>query len=784
MSTDIDSETIDANHASGLTEISDEDLVRAVFPASPLWPQLAAGVVAAVVAAVAAVLAFRGGVVFGPWQGAYLDLSFPYRAPLLSLWYTRAFVAIPVFDRATCTVLASMVAGVASCGALAAIAAQVLCGKVPETVAALCGAAAGSFLALTPMWLRLTTSASPAALTVLLALIGIGFLQHAIHVTGARWLFYTGAFLGLASANDPSFAIVYVIALLAALGELGENIRVTRIFLPMLSGFALTACIPLVHSFLSGESLSEFAAHAMHTTFPTIGDGAPQFGFGLELQPQFSWGILGATIVGLTALFIRGMRGAAVTWAMIFLAMGPFWPSLTNQHISPYVLRDPEAASAIAYAGVCIAAAWGIAWIARVMANMPRRSVLGPAAIFAVSVTLLALQYRSLPASDAVSADKLGRAMFGNCAPDAALVVGDSRTASLLRTLQISSDHRRDVAVISVHAFEQPKLREQMHRRYAGKIDIPGDFPPVEAWKRWPLERPNEFAMLNLRLKVGSVRDSDFLDLMLWEFMRDNFNERPICFAGVSAPWLTARGKHDGVLLRYPRDGVEDPRPIDSIIPANARQQHSDPEFDKTVVGLLLPLAEAFRRQDNTLESQNVAELARSYGANDAGAWLLSARAAARAGQREAAEEFAASFIRLAKSEADMQSFIDLIAEDLRRNTLAHEFKMGYVADGASVEARQRRDALASQLWGLDELTVLSSAYAAALQDGPRNFELLYESAAVNAQLGEFRHARERLISAADIDAFRIWRQLQSDGRFTLLEVDNPELHRAPRMQG
>ncbi|NUM52578.1 MAG: hypothetical protein HUU46_02935 [Candidatus Hydrogenedentes bacterium] len=781
MSTDNNLESLDAEPSAGRSEISGDDLVRAVFPEHPRWPLVTASIVATVVAVVASVLAVKGGVVFGPWQGAYLDLSFPYRAPLLSLWYTRAFVAIPFLDRASCTVAASVVAGALSCGALATVTAQALRGKVPDAAIALCGAAAGSFLAFTPAWMRLSTSASPAVLTVLLALIGIGFLQHAIHVTGARWLFYSGALLGLASSNDPSFAIVYLVALLAALGELGEHVRVTRIFSPMLGGFALTACIPLVHSFISGESLSEFAAHAMHTAFPAIGDGMPQFGFGLELQPQFSWGILGATIAGLTALFIRGMRGAAVSWAMIFLAMGPFWPALTNQHVSPYVLRDTQAAAGIAYAGVCVAAGWGIAWIARMMIRVPGRTISIAIAILAASIVLLVFQYRSLPATNGVTADAVGMDILDSCAADAALVVGDSRTASLLRTLQISGGVRQDVIVIPVHAFEQSKWREHLHRKYAGRLDVPGEFPPVEAWKRWPLERPNEFAELNIRLKLGSVRDSDFLDLMLWEFMRDNFTRSPVCFAGVSTAWLTARGKRDGVVLHYPRDGVNESRPVDAVVPAKSGSRYFDPEFDKTVVGLLLPLAEAYRRQDNAAESASIAELARAYGANDAGAWLTSARAAARAGQREKAQEYVANFISLAESDGDMQVSIDLIAEDLHRNSIAVEFKSGSLAAHDSFDTRQRRDALAAQLWNLDELSVLSDTYTKALLDGQGGFDLLYEGAAADAQLGRLTAARTLLNQAAEIDPLAIWRQLQVDGRFKLLEVDDPTLHDLPR---
>ncbi|MBM3288793.1 MAG: hypothetical protein FJY92_01445 [Candidatus Hydrogenedentes bacterium] len=328
------------------------------------------------------------------------------------------------------------------------------------------------------------------------------------------------------------------------------------------------------------------------------------------------------------------------------------------------------------------------------------------------------------------------------------------------------------MAIVPVHAFEQPAWRERYRAKFKGALDIPGDFPPDEAWKRWPLERPNEFAMLNLQMRLGAVRDTDFIDLMLWEFMRGNFAKRPVCFAGVSPAWLTARGQRSGVVLHYPRTANREPRPIDSAVPTGTAAAWVDPELAKTAVALLLPLAEAGRRQDDPAGSARIAQLARSYGANDAGAWLASARAAAREGKREQAVEFSSNYIRLAPSERDTQVFLDLIEEDLRRNRLATEFHAAGLSQDPSTDARKQRMDLAKQLWGLDEVTVLSETYTKAIANGPEDIELLYEGAAAAAQLGDLNAARERLGRAVQIDSFAIWGRLQVDGRFFLLEAD------------
>ena len=296
MSTNFESESPVICEVEERSGSSDDDLLNAASPVYPRWPLVFAACVAVCVATGSFLHAFNGGIAFGPWQGVYLDLDSPYRAPLISIWIARAFVAIPFFDRATCTVLASMVAGALACGALAIAAAQGLRERLSPQAAALCGAMAGAVLALTPMWTRLCVSGAPAPVTLLVALAGMCALHHALHATAPRTLFYAGTLFGLSAENDPAFAIVFVVALLAALGDLGERVNVTRILSNMVAGFCIVVPVPLLHAFFAGESLAEFSAHAMHTSFPVIGDGVPQFGFGLELRPQFSWEVLGATL--------------------------------------------------------------------------------------------------------------------------------------------------------------------------------------------------------------------------------------------------------------------------------------------------------------------------------------------------------------------------------------------------------------------------------------------------------------------------------------------------------
>lgn len=769
MSTNIESESpgiCDVEEHSGS---SDDELLNAATPVYPRWPLVFAACVSILVALVSFLHTFNGGISFGPWQGVYLDLDSPYRAPLLSVWIARAFVSMPFFDRATCTVLASMVAGALACGALAIAAAQGLRERLSAPATALCGALAGAVLALTPMWTRLCVSGAPSPVTLLFALAGMCVLHHALSATVPRILVYAGILFGLATVNDPSFAIVFVVALLAALGDLGERVNVTRIISNMVVGFCVIVPIPLLHAFFAGESLAEFSAHAMHTSFPVIGDGVPQFGFGLELRPQFSWEILGATIIGMGSLFLRHMRSAAVTWGIVFLAMGPFLPALTNQHTSPYVLRDLDGAAAMAYAAVSISAAWGIAWIAQLMSRVTTRAVVATAVLLAVSATLVALQFRTGARRDVISGEAMARSLFADCTEGAALIVGDANTTSLLRTLQIAKDERRDVTIIPVHALEQPKLRERLYRKFAGRPLIPTDFPPIEAWKRWPLERPNEFGTLNIRLRMGGVQESDFVELMLWEIMRNNFKERPICFAGVSAPWLTARAERVGLLLQYP-PAVTKRGGDDVIVETHMPDDRVNPEYARTMLALMLPIAEASRRQNDVALSEHVANLARAYGANDANAWLVSARAAARAGKGKEAEQFAANYIPLAKTQQDRDLFLDLIKEDLQRNSIATEFASVSKSQELTPEERLRRAELATELWKLDEIAVLSDVYRMTTDD----FEALFEGAAAEAQLGQWATARDTLGRAADIDNVQTFARLQVDGRFVLLLEAGP----------
>ncbi|MDZ4859112.1 MAG: hypothetical protein SGI88_09005 [Candidatus Hydrogenedentes bacterium] len=741
-------------------------------PPTNVSPAMLAALAAFVGVLVYLLFHLGNGLAFGPWQGAYLDAAFPYRAPLISLWTGRAVAAIPFGDAARRLSFASVMLGALACAMLALMAARAL-GARPGGITAACGGVgAGLLFALTPAWSNAVASNSPAMVTVLLSLIGLAFVQHAIETRTAGWLAYGGLAIGFATANDPSFAILFVIALLAALGTLGERISVARVFAPLLCGFAAPVLVPFARSLVLGEGLDGFLAHAMATAYPTIGDGVPRLGFGLELRPQFSWVMLGATLAGMTALFTPGMRGAATTWALLFLAMGPFWPMLTNQRSSAYVLRDTDAATSIASAAVCIGAVWGLAWLARVLARRDRGATI--TALMACGVAIMVgVQYAALPKRDAARADALARSIFADSGTNAVIVTGDARTTSLLRTIQLARGVRRDLAVVSVHALEQPEWRARLAATYRDELRVVTDFPPDNAWTRWPVERPNEFGLLNATLRDGGLQEGDFRDLLLWEFMRDNFSARPILFAGVTSAWLTARGKPVGMLLAYPREGAGEGNALALVTAAGAFD--TDQEMAATNLSLLLPLAEASRRQNDVPQAEKLAALARENGPNNAGAWLSSARAAARGGRREQAVAFSARYLRMANNPREMKDFLGLIEEDLQRNALAVEFSTAAIQTEVNDATRMRRDQLAEMLWGLDELSVLATGYDVAMQIGPGDFELLYERAAVNAQLGELDIARALVGEAVKVDFQKVWSRMQWDGRFYLLEVKRPE---------
>jgi len=122
-----------------------------------------------------------------------------------------------------------------------------------------------------------------------------------------------------------------------------------------------------------------------------------------------------------------------------------------------------------------------------------------------------------------------------------------------------------------------------------------------------------------------------------------------------------------------------------------------------------------------------------------------------------------------------MKDFLGLIEEDLQRNALAVEFSTAAIQTEVNDATRMRRDQLAEMLWGLDELSVLATGYDVAMQIGPGDFELLYERAAVNAQLGELDIARALVGEAVKVDFQKVWSRMQWDGRFYLLEVKRPE---------
>lgn len=748
-----------------------------------LRPMIGAGLLGVFAGAAALAARVGEGIGLGPWQGAYLDPNFPYRIPLLSLWSNQLALAVSPADDAWTTTALALILCAASCGLLASLCALHLQGKVRPSAATLFGAMAGLLFACTPVVQFAVVDSSPAALSVLLMLGAALLLSISFRTGRLGWLFAGNLAAGLAAANEPSYAVLFVILVIASLGHARENSRATLILVTACAGFAVGASAPIFTAWRARESASTFLNHALATAYPTIGDAWPKFGFWWEIRGQFSWPVLAIACLSLVLFFAPRHRGPVVLWGLLFLAMGPFLPALTNQQTSAYVLRDASGPKAIAAAAICLVSTWFCAAVYHEWAERTRRRRAQLAIVGASVVAIAVSQWQPLPVRERGLAVRIASDLLDDCEQGAILVVGDERTHSLLRTLQVARGHRPDITIVDQRALEVDGMRARLAADSTASLRINPLFPPIDAAERWPAERPRESLVLMDRLRRGTARMPDMRDLLLWEFVRDNFRFRPIHFAGVTTPWLTARAQTHGVTLRYPRAAPTAARSFQALQSAQPDASRGpDAELSGLAVALLVPVAEAHRRQNDLDEAERVASLARQFGADRAPAWLVSARTAARRGQRDKALAFAERYLQVTTDRAGSEQLTALIQEDLRRNAVAAEFETIDIDFETGSAEFFRRKQLAAELWDLEELRVLLGGYARTMEGAPPRIEDLYESAAILVQLGEFERARERLREAIGIDVRAVWRRMQTDGRFALLRVDSSGL--SPAVHG
>jgi tetratricopeptide (TPR) repeat protein len=589
-------------------------------------------------------------------------------------------------------------------------------------------------------------------------------------------VFFGAVFVGLATANDPAFGVMALLLAVLAISVAAERYSAHVIVLAYFAGFAIAASVPFVRALSSGEGVHGFLIHALSTPYPTLGDGAPHFGYLPRLTLEFSWLTLLAALGGLVLLIGRGPTRQTLGWAFVFLTMGPFLPSLTNQTKDTAVITDPRATEAMVLISVCLFAAWGLSAFTGLTVSKEPKGGRRIAILTLCGLALAGHQWWSLPPATDGSADRLAQAVLTDCPQGAILVTGGARIYSLISTVQAVRGIRPDVTVLPADALDSPRLRRRVAEAGLTNVTLKPTFPPSDALERWSRERPQAVETLTAFQRRYPGLHGDLQELAIWELVRDNFLTRPISFAGVSAPWLSARVQRNGVVLVFPRTGDISRDSLDYIVQHinEDRAGSPDSELHRAMVDLLLPLSDAARRQGALIQAALSADLARRIAGSDSGPLLASARAAARAGDREQTIAFVEDYLWSQPKPEFNWNLTETIQDELTRNSLVESYEAsfgGNVPQGVDIPSREE---LVASLWALDELEVLARGYRRNrdIYIAQRDVDALCDGAAVYAQLGDLAAAREELGEAVSLNAIRVWRQLQSDSRFNLLRIE------------
>ncbi len=740
------------------------------------WAEWAAAALTVVGALIWFLSRLSPGVAFSIWQGPLLSDASPYHLPLLSVWTVPFANGLEVGNPAWRLNVLSAVFASLALGAFAAMVARAGRTLATPIEGAAAGLVAAGIVATTPALTYAATAAGPAPLTYFLAMAAVALL--ALRRDARRpfdLILLASLMAGLAAANHPAFAwlLLFVLSAFAvhpvSRRPLGGMVVVAAVFLA-------AAALPAAVAAARGESLSRFLSHALLTPYPTIGDGRPHWDYGRALLSDLSPLTLILAVPALLLLFRPGTRGYVGLLALLFAVLGPFLPLLTNQTSGAAVLRDEVAPRVMALSAVAAFSALGLLLLVRhtptAASSRPRRLVL----LLAVTSVVLTLHAQRAPDRRHHRADELAHEIYEGCPDGAWLVCGDDGLASLATAYPRTHGLDRKVRIIPASFLGEPRLRLRLTQLLPDASIRPA-FPIESDLERWRVERPQLLRELS-DAPEGLTPDNPQLQaLALWDLVRDNPTRWPLCFVGVSTPWLTARAQLSGVVFCYPRRADPAPSALrDTVERLCAGEEYrSDPDFGETLARLMLPISDLIRDQGDAEEAQLLVQSLAAIDPAAPGPPLGLARAAARLGNREEAARYAEAYALAAQADNGSQRrLLHTIESDFRSAALAQQF-LDVIAIGMSgVRNDEARERLSRRLWDEDEVFVLARGFHALVRHNPTDVDALVQAGAAYAQLGDLPEALELLRKAAELNPIHTYELLQVDpGRFALLKVQH-----------
>jgi hypothetical protein len=454
---------------------------------------------------------------------------------------------------------------------------------------------------------------------------------------------------------------------------------------------------------------------------------------------------------------------------------GPFAPVFMNQFDAGVFPRDDAMLAGVTLAGACVVFGLGLL----VATQSLFRASYAPGYRAALSVLAFAViavhQWTQAPHRGGGLSGAFAREVLNGCPPESVLVTADTEIASMVRAAQHAYGHRPDVTVLPETVLRHAAARQFYRFHQPGFTGLEADYDPQRRMASWRSERPlvsNEFLEAGEH-DMGRIEDARG-DLIIWDFVRDNFADRPIAFAGVDIDWLHARATVNGLVEIFP---IAEAPLTDSIeawiaLKAAGDVQRRDPELAASISRLLLSQSATRRNQNQGEEATRLARLATGLKPSEPRAWRELARAAARNGLQREAKVYSSTFLTFRGHSNDSQRLTAAIDRDARVYDLQVRYQVSLRREPEDGFGWIDRQELASALWQEDEIALLTELLEAELLIGRPSARNYYEAAAAHAQMGDLGRARDHLATAARLSAGDVAERLEEDGRFVLLLHD------------
>jgi len=732
-------------------------------------------------AAIVAVISFawltsRGAidVSSNAWQGIMLNDAYPgsvftQMIRLLLSWSdpTLGVVALNVLTR---------LMGAITCAGVTAITVNAVRRVATVGEAWICGLAAGLVLVLTQGMTSAFTAAWPGAFTIACAVWGLALISRGVQSRSrcALWLII-GSGLCSAAASSHAFFVWLAVPTICGIAYSlrHQSLGIRGAFATLLTWIVVLALPVLSALLILGEKPQFFLGRILRGPYPAVAERAPDWNMAIQLGSQFHpmvWVLAAAATI---LFFQRHVRPAAFAALLIFAFTGPLAPFLMNHYDSGAFPRDDRSLEVMALVG--LAMMFGLGLAASMQIVFREAHSLGYRAAMAMLVLMIVAlhQWNIAPNRRSDLSGAFAQTLLDGCPRRSILIVQDPVVAGTITAAQQAYGHRRDVRIVPIGMLTSPAARQYYQHLHADGIHIDTAYDTQEHAAAWRRERPIVANVFLNADRDSSDRQSALDDLILWEFVRDNFAARPIAFAGVDTEWLHNRSAINGLVQVYPRVDVPLTDSFEAwlALKTTTNLRANDPELAGAFADILLSLSATYRAQNRTEEAIRLAALSTQYQPSDARAYMALARAAARDGNREDAKLFSETGLRIGKGNT-VETAATLL-EDYEVFDLISTYQSDLDEDTKENDGKQRRQKLAEELWLHGAITVIADFMDEEVAREPVAARNWYELAAAKAQLGEFAAARQYLRDAMTLSPDEVREHLDGDGRFVLLEFDH-----------